>query len=80
MDETPLSEQDMLDTSLIPPIPENKKPQRNWLNARVYFPFRLTLALTLAAAWLLLYPSTCPPTSCWTRWMYAKDVLSELNQ
>jgi peptide/nickel transport system permease protein len=60
MDETPLLENATLeqnppDTPLIPPIPENEKPQRNWRSAGVYFPRRLALALlTLAAAWLLL--------------------------
>jgi len=60
MDETPLSENATLeqtppDTSLPSPAPENEKPQRNWLDAGVYFVRRLALALmTLAAAWLLL--------------------------
>jgi hypothetical protein len=78
MDETPLSEnatpeQDLPDTPFIPPIPENEKSQRNWLNAGVYFPRRLVLAL--------LYPFYLTTNVLLDVLnLHTTDVLSEFNK
>lgn len=59
MDETPLVEDVTPEQSPPdpppPPTPDGEKSRRNWLDAGIYFPRRLVLALmTLVAAWLLL--------------------------